>query len=91
MLIRALRAARASHRAGERDPDRLLAAARELIDAEPRARLDYLELRQVEDLQPLPDGPVEDGRLLVAAFFGEDRDGAPGVRLIDNLALTEPD
>ena len=54
------------------------------------ARLDYLELRQVDDLQPLPAGPVENGRLLVAAFFGEGREGSQVVRLLDNLALTDP-
>ena len=89
LLIRALRAARSCHRAGERDSERLLAAARDLIDAEPKARLDYLELRRPDDLQPLPDGPVEDGRLLVAAYFGAE-DGKSGVRLLDNLRLMEP-
>jgi len=87
VLFRALGSAQAQFRAGERDKDRLLACARAVIAAEPRARLDYLELRAEADLQPLPPGPVQGGRLLVAAAF---LDGRRPVRLLDNLSLVEP-
>jgi pantoate--beta-alanine ligase len=84
VLHRALLAAQEAHRQGERQPGRLVGAARAVLDAEPRARLDYLELRREGDLQPLPPGPVRRGRLLVAARFS---DGGRSVRLIDNVSL----
>jgi pantoate--beta-alanine ligase len=85
VLVRALRAALAAFRAGERDRERLLQAARAVLASEPRAELDYLELRAEPDLAPLPPGPVAGGRLLVAARFAG---GRRPVRLLDNLSLT---
>jgi pantoate--beta-alanine ligase len=84
VLVRALRSARTAFGRGERDRDALLARARAVIAAEPRAQLDYLELRREGDLAELPPGPVAGGRMLVAAMF---RDGVRPVRLLDNLAL----
>lgn len=85
-LFRGLDAARRAFAAGERDPKALLAQARACIEAEPRVVLDYLELRRELDLAPLPAGPVQQGRVLVAALVGE-----PGqqTRLIDNMGLDE--
>ncbi|MCB9889649.1 MAG: pantoate--beta-alanine ligase [Planctomycetes bacterium] len=83
-LSRGLAAAQARFAAGERDPEALLATARAVIEAEPRIRLDYLELRREGDLQPLPPGPLTAGRMLVAAFVGE---GPRPTRLIDNAGL----
>ncbi|MCC7396185.1 MAG: pantoate--beta-alanine ligase [Planctomycetes bacterium] len=88
VLVQALRAAREAFRAGQRDRDRLLQVAATVLAGEPRAALDYLELRAEGDLEPLPPGPVVGGRLLVAARF---RDGARPVRLLDNLSLTADD
>jgi pantoate--beta-alanine ligase len=86
VLIRGLRAARAAHRDGVRDAADLLAAARDVFAAEPAMRLDYLELRADDDLTPGQEGqPVAQGRLVVAAFFGENGDRP--VRLLDNIAL----
>ena len=64
---------------GERVVDRLLAAARELISGEPRARLDYVSVFDPATLEALDelDGPA---RVAIAVWFGE-------VRLIDNRAL----
>ena len=84
VLVRALRSARAAFARGERDRDTLLARASTVVASEPRAQLDYLELRQEGDLEPLPPGPVAGGRMLVAARFV---DGARPVRLLDNMAL----
>ena len=84
VLVRALHSARTAFGRGERDRDALLARARAVIAAEPRAQLDYLELRREGDLAELPPGPVAGGRMLVAAMF---RDGVRPVRLLDNLAL----
>jgi pantoate--beta-alanine ligase len=86
VLYRALRTAQQAFAGGERDRDRLLAAARAVIGREPRAQLDYLELRSEGDLRPLPPGPVAAGRMLVAARFAG---GARPVRLLDNLSLPE--
>ena len=89
VLIRALRAARQRYRDGERDAQTLLRAAGDELATAPSVRVDYLELRDISSLAPLPDGPVRTGRILVAATFGpltETADARP-VRLIDNLAL----
>jgi pantoate--beta-alanine ligase len=83
VLYRALGEARDAHARGERDAARLLGLARERIELEARARLEYLELRNEGDLLPLaPEAPVVRARLLVVARFGE-----PPVRLLDNITL----
>ena len=90
VLYRALSAARQAFGAGERDRDSLLQVARQILAAEPRAALDYLELRREGDLAELPAGPISSGRMLVAAKFVG---GQQPVRLLDNLSLddcTEP-
>jgi len=87
VLVRALRAALAAFRGGERDRDRLLAAAKRVLATEPRAVVDYLALRSDPDFAELPPGPVAGGRLLVAARFDG---GKRPVRLLDNLSLAAP-
>lgn len=84
VLFRALSSAQHAFARGERDRDTLLARARTVLASEPRAVVDYLELRREADLQPLPPGPVNGGRLLVAAKFAG---GVRPVRLLDNLSL----
>jgi pantoate--beta-alanine ligase len=65
---------------GERDGARLVAAAREMMDAEPLVEPEYAELRRLDDLAPW------DGRgpalLAVAARVGR-------ARLIDNVILED--
>jgi pantoate--beta-alanine ligase len=80
-LYRGLCAARDLAAAGEREADRLVAAAREIIARTPHTRLDYLSLVDPETLKPVPrlQGAA---RLLAAAWVG-------GTRLIDNLLLKE--
>ncbi|HUU54913.1 MAG TPA: pantoate--beta-alanine ligase [Armatimonadota bacterium] len=79
VLSRALFAARDLFNAGERDAAALLAATRDIIDAEPLVTLQYLELRDAETLEELHtlDRPA---LLAVAAFVGE-------ARLIDNAVV----
>ena len=78
-LSRALAAGQAAFAAGERDAAALLARARAVLDAEPRVRLQYLELADPDTLEPAERA---DGRsvLAVAAHLG-------ATRLIDNAAL----
>ncbi len=78
-LSRALSAARSAFAGGERDASTLLAGARAVLAAEPRVRVQYLELVDPETLEPVEQA---DGRsvLAVAAHLG-------GTRLIDNTAL----
>jgi len=78
-IVRGLRAAAARHRAGERRAASLVEAVAAEIRAEPRARLEYVELVDPDSLSALA-GEVDGGVLVVAAWFGD-------VRLIDNLPL----
>jgi len=82
-LHRSLSRAREMLIAGERDPAKLLAVMRGLLEAEPRLRLDYAEVVDAGTLKPLER---LQGRLLVAvaAWIGK-------ARLIDNLLAEETD
>jgi pantoate--beta-alanine ligase len=78
-IPRALAAARHVVGEGQTDPDEVLAAAREVIEAEPLLEIDYLELVDPEELQSVPT-LERDALLLLAVRCGE-------VRLIDNETL----
>lgn len=80
-LWRGLDAARTLAAGGETDPDALLRAAHAPIAAEPRARLEYLELVDPATFTPVRSERATRGLLVVAAWFGE-------IRLIDNLPLS---
>ncbi|HEX5054491.1 MAG TPA: pantoate--beta-alanine ligase [Planctomycetota bacterium] len=84
VLSRALRSAQHAFARGEHDRDALLDRVRTVLASEPRAEVDYVELRAEGDLAPLPPGAVDGGRLLAAARF---RGGARPVRLLDNMSL----
>jgi pantoate--beta-alanine ligase len=78
-LSTGLAAAEARFRAGERDAAALVAAARAPLDAEPLARIDYVELRDADELAEI--ARVERRAVLaIAAFVGT-------TRLIDNRVL----
>ena len=78
-LSRGLAAAQAAFAAGERETQALVAAARAPIEAEPLARIDYVELRDAYELTELVR--VERNAVLaIAAFVGS-------TRLIDNRVL----
>ena len=80
VLSRALAAAAARYAAGERSADALRAAARETLEAEPRAAIDYVSLADSASLAEIAgemDGPA---LLSLAVRFGP-------VRLIDNVEL----
>jgi pantoate--beta-alanine ligase len=79
VLYRALMKAKKLADNGERDAPRLLAAAREELASEPQVRLDYLEIVNPDNLDPI--GNISSGAVLaVAAFVGP-------TRLIDNITL----
>jgi pantoate--beta-alanine ligase len=64
---------------GERSATTIIDAARKIIRTSPLARIDYLELVNVDTLQPIEI--VEPNSLVaVAAFFGK-------TRLIDNIRI----
>jgi pantoate--beta-alanine ligase len=64
---------------GEREASAIIAAARNVIDASPLARIDYFELVNADTLQSIEI--VQPNSLIaVAAFFGQ-------TRLIDNIRI----
>jgi pantoate--beta-alanine ligase len=78
-LSQGLAAAQAAYAAGERGAQALVAAARAPIAAQPDARIDYVELRDADELTEIT--VVERPAVLaVAAFVGT-------TRLIDNRVL----
>lgn len=82
VLHRSLEAAGKEIRDGERNPSVILCALRRVIDAEPRATLDYAEMVDADTFEPVMS-LSRPSYVLIAARVG-------GTRLIDN-ALIEPD
>jgi pantoate--beta-alanine ligase len=78
-LSQALAAAAGVFAGGERRAAPILAAARAILDAEPRVRLDYLELRDAAELTEL-EQLTAPAVVAIAAFVGK-------TRLIDNRVL----
>ncbi|MEN9504626.1 MAG: pantothenate synthetase [Actinomycetota bacterium] len=75
-----LSTARAAFTAGERSTTALRQLAAAPIDAEPRARLEYVELVDPATFEPAT-AAVDDPLVVCAVWFGD-------VRLIDNLLLS---
>jgi pantoate--beta-alanine ligase len=82
-LSRSLAAARDEIKKDERNPARLLAVVRHVIDEEPKVALDYAEIVDAETFEPIPMSLRGACYILIAAKVG-------GTRLIDN-ALIEQD
>jgi pantoate--beta-alanine ligase len=78
-LSAGLAAAEAAFAGGERRADALVAAARAPIEAEAETRIDYVELRDAEELTPI-DRASRPAVLALAVFVGT-------TRLIDNRVL----
>ena len=78
-IPRALEAARDAVGDGQKNAARILAAAREVLEAEPGLELDYLELVDSESFEPVSEIAGE-RTLVVAARVGP-------VRLLDNVVL----
>jgi len=79
VLSRSLAHVKKKWEAGERDAEILLAAGREEFAAEPSVRLDYLEIVDPGNLDPLEQA-AKGSLVAVAAYVG-------ATRLIDNLLL----
>jgi pantoate--beta-alanine ligase len=80
-LSRALGAAATQWQAGVRDGDRLRAAMRAVLDAEPRAQPDYVSIADPVSLQELDAiGPAQGALASLAVRIGK-------TRLIDNRVL----
>jgi pantoate--beta-alanine ligase len=79
-LSQGLRAAQDRFESGARHEETLLACARAPIEAASLARIDYLELRDADTLEPV-DSVESPAVLAMAVFFGK-------TRLIDNAVLT---
>jgi pantoate--beta-alanine ligase len=86
VLHRALQAGADLVARGEGDPDVVRAAMRAVVDAEPRARLDYVEVADPDTLDPLDTFAGHRGRSV--RLIGAARVGAP--RLIDNIGVDVP-
>lgn len=78
-LSKGLAAAEAAVEAGERDGAKIVAAARALIEGAPQARIDYIELRDADELTPVTT-LSRPAVLAMAVFVGT-------TRLIDNRVL----
>lgn len=80
VIFRGLTAAREAFLRGNRKASELIEIAREIIESEPEARIDYIAATDAETLEPIEnigDRPV---LLSTAVYFGR-------VRLIDNVML----
>ena len=69
-------------RSGEKDAQKVIMAVKEIIESEPLARIDYVEIVDWNELQKIDtiDGPI---LMAVAVYIGEK------VRLIDNFIVED--
>lgn len=80
ILSKSLRHAETLFKQGERDGNKLVAETTALIAAEPLSTIDYVEIYELPDLQPVADRITGSCLLAVAVRFGT-------TRLIDNVIL----
>jgi pantoate--beta-alanine ligase len=79
-LYRALARVRKRALAGPLSVEEAVALARGVIEREPRARIDYIEVRDARSLRPLEQVTRGQTVMAVAAYIGK-------VRLIDNMSF----
>jgi pantoate--beta-alanine ligase len=90
VLSRALAAAERAVAAGECEAEAIRRLARAELGKAPRARIDYLELRDPDSLALVPDRLVGPTLLALAVFIeppDRERGSSEAVRLIDNRVL----
>jgi pantoate--beta-alanine ligase len=80
VIHRSLVKAKEAYKAGERNSGKLIELVRKTIETEPRARLDYVQVSNAENLERVEK--VEDHPILItiAVFIGK-------TRLIDNIQM----
>jgi len=82
VIHRALVQAKTSFKEGERSASKIMDVVRSMIAAEPRARLDYVSVSDVETLEPVERIDERPTLIAVAAYIGK-------TRLIDNTILNK--
>src|SRR5215510_14664058 len=82
VIHRALVQAKTAYKEGERSASRIADLVRSTIDAEPRARLDYVTVADAETLEKLDRIDERPTLIAVAAYIGK-------TRLIDNTILNK--
>jgi len=82
ILHKALTKGKEMVRGGEKDAKKVITAVKEIIESEPLAKVDYVEIVDWNELQKIDtiDGPI---LMAVAVYIGEK------VRLIDNFIIEE--
>ena len=81
MLNQALQQAASAIKSGERDTNTILNSIRETIGSAPLARIDYVEIVDFEDLEPV--NRIRGNTLIaMAVYFG-------ATRLIDNIIIDD--
>ena len=80
ILSKSLKHAKELFAAGERDPQKLVAATTAMIKTEPMADIDYVEIYQMPDLNECQTPMQGENLLALAVRFGT-------TRLIDNTIL----
>jgi len=79
-LFRSLKLADQMIKGREKDPRRIIQAMKQIVHSEPLARIDYVEIVDLENLDPL-DKIEGDALVALAVFIGK-------IRLIDNLIVS---
>ena len=79
VIVQGLRLAAQALNQGEHDPQRLISVATARIEAEPLAKIEYIDIVDPLTLQPVADAR-QPAVMVAAVWFGD-------VRLIDNLQL----
>jgi pantoate--beta-alanine ligase len=82
VIHKALKEAKVAFKEGERNAHRIMDVVRNRIDAEPRARLDYVTVADAETLEKLDRIDERPTLVAVAAYVGK-------TRLIDNMILNK--
>jgi len=78
-LSKSLREARMKIEKGERDSEKITQRMREILGEEPLAELDYIEIVEMNELNPITR-VEKDALIALAVFIGK-------VRLIDNIII----
>jgi pantoate--beta-alanine ligase len=82
VIHKALKRAKKAYKEGERNANRLIELIRTTVDAEPRARLDYVTVADAETLEKLDRLDDRPTLIALAAYVGK-------TRLIDNTILNK--